>query len=169
MTLAAENDPSATMRFGESGEQRDVAVANHRQEAVRFHGKNLTARLSATGETVLSNPDSITLSGRVTSRTTVRGNKALFAWRSPWASVILEQNRSMSEPAFRDGVIEFNVASGDRPATDVKRLEIGPLMDRCSACGTHPNSDSDLDLYDCVPGFGVCYRCVSWECLGQKS
>jgi hypothetical protein len=38
------------------------------------------------------------------------------------------------------------------------------VMDRCSACGTHPNSMSDLVIYDCVPGDSMCYRCVSWEC-----
>jgi hypothetical protein len=169
LALAAENDPSERLTFGKSGTHDEIAVVRHGRATARFHGKRLAATVSSTGETILSNPDSIALSGPVTSRTTVSGDKALFAWRSPTASVILEQPRSMPAPSFRDGVVDFRAASGDEPTTDAKRLQVGPVMDRCSACGTHPNSDSDLDLYDCVPGFGVCYRCVSWECFAQKS
>jgi len=114
---------------------------------------------------VINNPDSIALSGRVTTRAAIRGDKALFAWSSPEASVILEQPRSMPEPSFRGGTIDFNSQSTDGPTTTSKRLEFEPVMERCKACGTHPNSTADLDIYDCVPGDSVCYRCVSWECF----
>ena len=170
MTLAAENDPSAKMTFGKSGAQNDIAVVSNGRAAARFHGKNLVAKVSSAGETILSNPDSITLSGRVTSRTTVRGDKALFAWISPDASVILEQPRSMPVPPFRDGVIDLDSPSDDVPTTTtVKHIAVGPVMDRCSACGHHPNSQPDLEVMDCVPGEGACLRCVSWECSAQMS
>jgi len=169
MTLVAHDGVTPTMTFDSSGAKHDVTIVRHGRPAARFSGKNLIAKVTLQGETVISNPDSIALSGRVDSRSTVRGDKALFAWQSQEVAVVLEQRRSMPVPAFHGGAIHFESPSDDAPSTQSKRMQIGPLMDRCSACGTHPNSDSDLDIYDCVPGSGVCYRCVSWECVAQGS
>jgi hypothetical protein len=145
MTLVSHNDPATTMTFRNAG-AADVTSA----EALGIRG-----------------PDSITLSGRVESRVAVRGDRALFAWSSPSASVILEQPRTLPVPSFRDGTIDLSAPSVGAPAIASKRHAIEPVMDRCTACGTHPNSQADLDIFDCVPGVSVCYRCVSWECFTQ--
>jgi hypothetical protein len=169
MTLAADNDPSVTMTFDKSGVQQEVVVVGRLPAAARVRGKNLVAKLSSTGETIFSNPDSIALAGRVTSRKTVRGDKAFFVWTSPEVAVILEQQQSMRAPSFRDGVIGFDSRSTDAPAMEVRHLQVEPVMDRCSACGHHPNSQPDLEVMDCVPGEGACLRCVSWECFAPNS
>ena len=169
MTLAANNDPTAIITFGKSGAKNRSIAMRQGSDAVVFHGRNLMAKVTSKGETVINDPDSITLSGKVATRASVRGSRALFAWSSPVASVILEQPRSMPAPAFHDGAIDFYTQADDAPTTMAKHLEVEPVMDRCKACGTHPNSIADLDIYDCVPGDGVCYRCVSWECVAQES
>ncbi len=151
MTLVSHSDPATTMTIG--------------QASVRFRGGQLTADMASIGETVINNPDAIILPGPVETRSAVRGDAALFAWSSPSASVILEQPRFMPSPSFEDGTIEFNARPDEAPMIAAKYLAIAPVMDRCSACGTHPNSQADLEIYDCVPGFSVCYRCVSWECF----
>jgi hypothetical protein len=167
MTLVSYNDPATSMTFGKAGVKDGLTASHHGNTTVRFQGRQLSADVNSAGETVINSPDSITLSGRVDSRSTVTDDKALFAWSSPDASVILEQPRSMPAPSFHDGTIDLSVPPDGAPAKAARRLAVDPVMDRCSACGTHPNSDSDLEIYDCVPGFGSCYRCVSWECFGQ--
>jgi len=164
MTLAAHNDPESTIALDTTGTTKAIKIAGRGRAAVSFHGNRLSASLSANGETVINNPESITLPGRVASSESVRGDLALFAWSSPDASVILEQPQSMPAPSFRDGTIDFKSQRADTPAAMAKQLQVDPVMDRCRACGTHPNSMSDLTIYDCVPGDSVCYRCVSWEC-----
>lgn len=166
--LVAHNDPEATMTFVESGPEPGITLGRHGHTA-RFHGRRLSARVNSTGETVIDGLDSIALSGRVATRAIVKDDTALFAWSSPDASVILEQPRSMAAPSFRDGTIDLVMPPADALNTAAKRLAVEPVMDRCSACGTHPNSDGDLDIMDCVPGFSVCYRCVSWECVVPAS
>ena len=167
MTLVSHNDPATSMTFGKAGEKDGITVINHGNATARFEGRQLSADVNSAGKTVINSPDSISLSGRVDSRASVRGDRALFAWSSPDASVILEQPRSMPAPSFHEGTIDLSGQPAGAPATAAKHLAIEPVMDRCSACGTHPNSDSDLDIYDCVPGSSVCYRCVSWECFAQ--
>jgi hypothetical protein len=169
LTLLARDSATPTMTFDKSGAKQGITVARHGKPAARFAGKRLVAQVTSKGETVMTNPDSISLSGRVDFRAAVRGDNALFAWRSADASVILDQRVSMPAPSFHEGVIDFEFSSDDAPTAATKHRRIEPSMDRCTACGTHPNSDSDLDLYDCVPGFSVCYRCVSWECIAQGS
>ena len=169
MTLAAHKGSGPTMTFGKSGTTDGITIVNHGRTAARFHGKHLSANVTSNGETVINSPDSITLTGRVATRAAVRGDKALFAWSSPDASVILEQPQSMPVPSFQGGTIDFNSQPADAPTTTAKHLEVYPAMDRCRVCGTHPNSTSDLDIYDCVPGNSVCYRCVGWECFAEGS
>lgn len=164
MTLAAHNDPATTMTFGKAATTDGIKITSRGRAAVSFHGNHLAATVNAKGETVINNPESITLPGRVASSESVRGDNALFAWSSPDASVILEQPRSMPAPAFHGGTIDFKSQRDVAPETTARHLEVEPAMDRCRACGTHPNSMSDLIIYDCVPGDSVCYRCVSWEC-----
>jgi hypothetical protein len=164
ITLAAHNDPSATMTFRKTGVTERIEIAPRGREAVSFHGKHVAATLNAQGETVIINPESVTLPGRVAISESIRGDQTLFAWSSPEASVILEQPRSMAAPSFQGGTIDFTNPPDQSPAAIAKRLEAEPVMDRCRVCGTHPNSMSDLTIYDCVPGDSVCYRCVSWEC-----
>lgn len=169
MTLAAHNDETAIMTFRRSGAENGITVGSRGNATVRFHGEHLLASVSSNGETVINDPDSITLSGRVATHTSVKGDKALFAWSSPDASVILEQPQSLPAPSFHDGAIDFDSQPEDAPTTRARYIEAGPTMDRCSACGTHPDSDSNLDTYTCVPGSGLCIRCVSWECFAQGS
>jgi len=162
MTLAAHNDPTATMTFDKMGTTAGIKIGSHGRGTVSFHGKRLSATANSNGETEINNPDLIRLSGPVASSESVRGDQALFAWSSPDASVILEQPGSMPAPSFHDGTIDFKSLRDAAPTTSARRLQ--PVADRCSACGTHPNSMSDLVIFDCVPGDSVCYRCVSWEC-----
>jgi hypothetical protein len=169
MTLVANNDSTAIMTFGRSGANKNITVLGRGRASVRFQGRHLAGTANSKGETVINEPDSIVLSGTVAARAAVRGDRALFAWSSPTASVILEQPRSMPAPSFHDGAIDFDTPPDDGPATMAKHLEVAPVTERCKACGTHPNSDADLDIYDCVPGNSVCYRCVSWECFAPES
>lgn len=167
MTLVAHNDPATAMRFTKAGAKDGLAIIDHGNTTVRFQGRRLSAQVTSADDTVIDGPDSITLSGRVESRASVRGDQSLFAWSSPYASVILEQPRSLPAPSFRDGTIDLGVRAAGVPTKGIKNLATEAVMDRCSACGTHPNSQADLDIYDCVPGVSVCYRCVSWECFAQ--
>ncbi len=164
MTLAAHNDPASTMTFDKAGATEVIKIAIRGRAAVDFRGDHVSASVSAQGETVIDNPESITLPGRVASSESVRGDKALFAWSSSDASVILEQPRSMPAPSLHGGTIDFKLQRDASPTAGARLLEVGPVTDRCRVCGTHPNSMSDLNIYDCVPGDSVCYRCVSWEC-----
>jgi hypothetical protein len=164
MTLVAEHDTAPAMTFDRTDAANSVTVLARGGPSVRFRGKHLKARVTERGETTIDNPDSIALSGGVVSRATLKGDDALFAWASQGASVILRQHRSMPPPSFHDGVIGLEIQPPEPPKLAAKRIAIGPVMERCSACGTHPDSEADLDLYDCVPGLSTCYRCVSWEC-----
>jgi hypothetical protein len=165
MTLAAHNAPGTTMTFDKSGVSEGITIVNRGRTTAKFQGKHVSAKVTPKRETVIDDPDSITLYGAVVTRATHRGDMALFAWSSPDASVILEQPYSMPEPSFTGGTIEFKPQRRDVPTTTVRRMEVESVMDRCRACGTHPNSSADLDIYDCVAGDSVCYRCVSWECF----
>ena len=164
LTLMAHNDPAASMTFATTGRAKTIEIAGRGGATVGFHGSRLSASLNLQGETVIENPDSVTLPGQVASSEAIRGDRALFAWSSREASVILEQPRSMPAPSFRHGTIDFNTPGDPAPTAGARLLAFEPDSDRCSACGTHPNSMSDLTIYDCVPGDSVCYRCVSWEC-----
>jgi len=163
-TLVANGGRWPVMSFVQSGEEHAVTVAGDNGRAVRFWGRHVSAEILASGDPWITNPDAIELPGRVVSRSAVRGEKALFAWVSPDASVILEQPRSLPAPSLRAGTIEFDREPIAATEAIAKQLAVDPTMDRCRACGTHPNSEADLDLFECVPGFSVCYRCVSWEC-----
>lgn len=164
MTLVAHNDPTSTMTFRRSGATERIEIASRGRAAVSFHGRHVSATMNAQGETVIVNPESVTLPGRVASSESVRGEQALFAWSSPDASIILEQPRSMAAPLLQDGVIDFGTQRDVAPTATAKWLEAEPVADMCRVCGTHPNSMSDLTIYDCVSGDSVCYRCISWGC-----
>jgi hypothetical protein len=160
---------TALVAHGAPGTNGGITIAGPGRTPVSFRGRRLSVNVTPQGETVIDAPDSITFPGKVATRASIRGDKALFAWWSADASVILEQPRSMPAPTFQDGTIELESRPAGASATAVKRLAAEPVMDRCKACGTHPNSIADLDIYDCVPGEGVCYRCVSWECFAPES
>jgi hypothetical protein len=164
MTLVAHNDPTAKMTFHKTGATERIEIADRGRAAVSFHGRHVSATLNAHGETLIINPESVTLPGRVSSSESIRGEQALFAWSSEEASVILEQPRSMAAPLFEGGIIDFSTQLHVTPTTTAKWLEAEPVADMCRVCGTHPNSMSDLTIYDCVPGDSVCYRCISWGC-----
>jgi hypothetical protein len=70
----------------------------------------------------------------------------------------------MAAPSVHAGTIEFAPPSFGAVASS-RHVAVEPVMDRCKVCGTHPDSVADTDIYDCVPGDSVCYRCVSWECV----
>lgn len=169
LTLVAHNGAAPILSFEKSNEGDRLSVTGQDGSVVKFRGARLSAEVVEGGETVINNPDAIAMPGRIATSTTVRGDKALFAWVSPGASVILEQPRAMPAPEFEKGQIAFDRQPVDGQAMFAKRLSIDPVMDRCRACGTHPNSKADLDIYDCVPGDSVCYRCVSWECFAPQS
>jgi hypothetical protein len=141
-----------------------ITLGGRDNGGVQFKGRHVTATLSPTGETVIHGPESITLPGAVANRARVRDDKAFFAWSSPHASVILEQPRSLPAPSFHDETIDLLVPKALGQASSPKRPTVAPLLDECSVCGTHPNSKADLDLFDCVPGDSVCYRCITWTC-----
>jgi hypothetical protein len=163
MRLVANNGVGPILTISKPGTRPSVTFDNHGTIAAQFTGRRLDAKLDARGVTVLTDPDSITLFGPVTSRSEIRGDKSLVAWSSPEASVILEQPAAMPIPSLRDGTISFE----SHPLETFKpgrRPVLEPTGDRCRACGTHPDSVADTDIYDCVPGNSICYRCVSWEC-----
>jgi hypothetical protein len=166
MTLAAHNDPEATMTFRKTGATERIELAGRGRAAVSFNGKHVSATVNAQGETVIINPESVTLPGPIARSESMRGDRALFAWSSPEASVILEQPRSMTAPLVQGSTIDFGNRRDEAPTATAlaRRLEAEPVESRCRVCGTHPNSMSDLSIYDCVAGDSVCYRCVSWEC-----
>jgi hypothetical protein len=164
LTLVARGGNSPVMTFRKSKNGDGLSLAGRSGRSVHFRGKRLSTEITAEGETRINNPDAIELPGIVVSSSTVRGEQSLFAWVTPDASVILDQPRSMPAPTLRDGTIEFDPAPIDEISATVRRPSLVPVGDRCRACGTHPDSESDLDIYDCVPGHSVCYRCVSWEC-----
>ena len=152
------------MTFRKTRESDRIEIAGHGRAAVSFQGRHVSATLNAQGETVIISPDSVTLPGRVAQSESIRGERALFAWSSAEASVILEQPRSMAAPFFEGGTIDFRTQRDPAPTATAKRLELEPTGETCRVCGTHPNSMSDLTIYDCVSGDSVCYRCVSWGC-----
>lgn len=165
MTLVAHNDPTTVMTLGKSGTADEIAIVHGGNAAVRFHGRHLSADVDSSGQTEINNPESISIPGKAVSRETLRGDRAVFAWSSPQASVIIEQPRTFTAPSFRDGTIELAPRPSDAPTTTSTRLAVDPLAARCQVCGTHPNSWADVDLMECTPGNGTCYRCISWECF----
>jgi len=169
MTLKPHDRSAPMMTIGGSGAAEGLTVFNEGKPGARFRGKRLGAAVSRDGQPVITDPDTITLDGPVRSNSTARGDKALFAWSSAHAAVIVEQPRAMAAPSFGGGTIDLRSVSRDTPGAATDHLKFAPVMDRCSACGTHPNSDGDLEIYDCVPGTAVCYRCVSWECYSPQS
>jgi hypothetical protein len=152
------------MTFRKTSESNRIEIAGHGRAAVSFQGRHVSATLNAQGETVIINPDSVTLPGQVAQSESIRGERALFAWSSPEASVILEQPRSVAAPSFKGGTIDFRTRREEAPTAREKWIEVEPVGDMCRVCGTHPNSMSDLTIFDCVPGNSVCYRCISWGC-----
>jgi hypothetical protein len=160
------SEPSITI--GKSGARDEVTFVDRGRIAARFNGQRLLARFDSHGRAVIDDPDSITLFGPVTSRIATRGDDALFAWSSPGASVILEQPRSMPTPSLRARTIQLAPEPAEEDSFS-KRVSIEPAMDRCRVCGTHPDSVADTEIYDCVPGDSVCYRCVSWECIATEN
>ena len=163
MRLKANNGAGPTMTIGKSGGRSEVAFENDGAIVARFSGRRLDATVDARGVTTIDNPDSITLSGAVVGQSSILRDKAYFAWVSPGASVILEQPTTLPAPAIQERTINFDGQPLDAVVSGRHRI-VQPVMDRCKVCGTHPNSVADLDIYDCVPGNSVCYRCVSWEC-----
>jgi len=164
LTLVAHNDAANTMTFSKLDGMGAITLGSRGDSAVQFHGRNVAAAMSPTGATVISDPESITLPGGVADRSLLRDDKAFFAWSSPDASVILEQPRSMPPPSFHDGTIDLGVQPVlGRSRSAMPRVR-APMMDECSVCGTHPNSVADLDIFECVPGDSVCYRCITWTC-----
>jgi len=163
LTLVAHDPPGKAMTFAKSN-GTDTITLGGGDGGVRFKGRHVTATMSPTGETVIHGPESITLPGAVASRARLTDDQAFFAWSSPYASVILEQPRSMLAPLFHDDTIDLGVPAAVEKANSSKRRAVAPVLDECSVCGTHPNSKADLDLFDCVPGDSVCYRCITWTC-----
>lgn len=168
MKLKANNGASPVITIGKAGTNSDVAFESGGGIVARFSGRRLDARIDARGVTTIDNPDSITLAGPVFGRAAILQDKAYFAWVSPEASVILEQPVTMQAPTIQGQTINFSRPPVDAVASGKHRV-LQTNMDRCRVCGTHPDSVADLDLYDCVPGNSVCYRCVSWECSVPQS
>lgn len=164
LTLVAHNDSANTLTFAKSNGTDAITMGGRGDEGVQFKGRHVTATMIPTGETVIRGPESITLPGGVAERGRITNDKAFFAWSSPYASVILEQPRSMPAPSFEDETIDLNVPAAVGPASSIRRPGVVPMLDDCRICGTHPNSVGDLDIYDCVPGDSVCYRCITWRC-----
>ncbi len=115
---------------------------------VAFSGRHLVTKLGAGSEIEIINPEAITLGQIVTARSTERGDKAFFGWVSRGTAVILEQPRGFPPPRYDESARAISI---DSPET-------------CRICGTHPHSQADLDAFECVPGAGDCYRCISWGC-----
>jgi hypothetical protein len=168
MKLVAHNGAGPAITIGKSGARDEVAFVDHGRIAARFDGRHILTKIDAHGRVEIDEPDSITLFGPVTSRAATRDDKALFAWSTAAASVILEQPRSFPAPSYGMGTIEL----ASQPAATARlgrQIAVEPVMDRCKVCGTHPDSIADTDIYDCVPGDSVCYRCVSWECIASEN
>jgi len=164
LILVVHNDPAKTMTFTKDDGAGSITLASRDNGAVQFKGRHVTATMSPTGETEIHGPESITLPGAIANRARIRDDKALFAWSSPYATVILEQPRSMPAPLFHDETIVLGGPATEGQTNTPKRPTVTPVLDECSVCGTHPNSKADLDLFDCVPGDSVCYRCITWTC-----
>ncbi len=156
LTLVAHNDPARILVFEQSDVAGSVTMGSPAEGGVRFKGRNVTTTLSPAGNTMIHGPESIALPGGVAHKARITDDRAFFAWSSPHAAVILEQPRSIPAPSFRDETIEFNLSAKRRAPT------VAP--NECRICGTHLNSKADLDIYDCVPGTTVCYRCLTWSC-----
>lgn len=163
MRLKASNGVGPTMTIGKGGMRPEIGFEQDGAVVARFSGRRLGSRIDARGVTTIDNPDSITLTGPIVSRSSIVRDEAFFAWVSPEASVILEQPATAPAPTVRQGTIDFSPGPAEAAAFGRHRV-LQPLSDRCTACGTHPNSVADLDIYDCVPGDSICYRCVGWEC-----
>ncbi len=164
LTLVAHDDAAKTLTFSKSNDTDTITMGSGGNGGVQFKGRQVKATMSSTGEVVIHGPESITLPGALANRGRVRDDKAFFAWSSPYASVILEQPRSLPAPSFHDGTIDLNDPKAGGQAISAKRHAVAPVADECSVCGTHPNSKADLEIYDCVPGDSVCYRCITWGC-----
>lgn len=152
--LVAHNDPGSSMTIGPRGGRRSVGFERRGRPAARFDGRRLEPGVDAQGVTTIADPDTITLFGPVAAWSSIWNATARYAWSSPDASVILEQPAAMPAPLFHDGTIEL----------DTRGRILEPRSERCKVCGTHPDSVADLEIYDCVPGDSICYRCIGWEC-----
>jgi len=162
MTLRAHNNTASTISFGERGGSDEIVVGARGRNPVRFRGGRVSARIASDGSTEIVNPESIALSGDISTNSIVRGDTAFFAWSSPETTVIVEQPKTMPAPALDDGTIELSAHRGNAPATNALRLE--PMGDRCIVCGTHPNSDGDSEKCECVAGTQTCTRCINFAC-----
>jgi hypothetical protein len=142
-----------------SGRGRGPSLTfEHRGDRGVFAGRRPDAKIDPRGVTV-SGSDSITLFGPVTSRSesAATNHRCRSRPRPPSFS-------SNPRMRFRRSAMERSVFDPTLYAIRPGRPRPEPTTDRCSACGTHPDSVADTDIYDCVPGNSVCYRCVSWEC-----
>jgi hypothetical protein len=142
---------------------REVTFTND-DGAITFRGRHLAVGLD-NGQPSIKNAELIDLPNAVLARSTTRGGKALFAFTSSVASVIIEQPSTLSAPSFSKGAINLtpirDPASTPQPTM---RFHLEMLSDRCQVCGTHPNSVGDVEIMECISGNSTCYRCVSWEC-----
>ena len=161
MTLKPNKGASPNLRFDTATAAAEVTVSGS-QGVLRFRGKSLSAKAAIDGGAEITNPESITIPGRVVASSTVRGDKALFAWTSPETTVILEQPKGLPAPSIDRESSTIN--PGSRGATESTALRFQPLMDRCLVCGTHPNSDGDSERCECVPGTQTCTRCINFAC-----
>lgn len=167
-TLRAHDDANFSLIIDKAPAMGGITLVRRGGGAVRFEGPRVHAR-AADRDLVIEDPSAILIPGAVSAGSKTRHDSALFAWSSPSASVILEQPRSMPPPTFDHGTIRLDSVSEQGGSISAGYPAIAPVSDRCVACGTHPNSTADLDIYECVPGFSTCYRCVSWECLTPGS
>jgi hypothetical protein len=163
-TLVAHGGSGERLTFAKSFDTDTITLDSHESGPARFSGCHLTATMSESGVTEIHGAESITLPGAIENRGRVTGDKAFYAWSTPSAALILEQPRSKPAPSFHDGTIEFNVPTATGLTIPGKRPTLEPRTSECSVCGTHPNSQADLEIYDCVPGTYVCYRCITWTC-----
>ena len=163
LRLKANNGVGPSVMIGRRGTAQEIGFENHGAIAARFSGSRVLAGIDSRGVTTIENPDSITLSDGFSSRTSIVGDKAHFAWSSPDASIILEQPVTMAAPVVGARTIELHPGSVDRTVLGRYR-EVQPRV-RCSVCGTYPNHYGDNERMVCLPGTtGTCYRCVSWDC-----
>jgi hypothetical protein len=162
MTLRAANSATPTISFGKRGALDEITVGTRGGNAVRFRGERLSIDVASDGHAEIRNPESIAMSGDLSTNSIVRGDSERFAWLPPETAVIVEQPNWMPPPAFEDGVITLIPRRAGAPTTSAVRLE--PLSDRCIVCGTHPNSDGDSEKCECVAGTQTCTRCINFAC-----
>jgi hypothetical protein len=166
-TLVANNDPTARLTFDTGRAARGLTMS-HGRASTEFRGRGLDVELNTAGQIDIVKPESIALPGAVVRRNSVEGDMSFYAWSSPDTTVLLEQPRSFGAPSFRDGMLDFAPPQSIAPRAATSSIRMDHVADRCRVCGTHPNSDGDVDRMECIPGSGTCYRCISWECFAAE-